>query len=380
MPTGYTAGIENGTITSFEDYVKICMRAFGVYIDYRDEPLSTKVPTKMVPDTQYHEEELATILKEQTEFLEKSYEEKRRDYREYVTGVTMRYSDDKEEYQRLKGLYDYFQKKVINWVPPTEDHENFKSFMFDQLRVSLPHEPYEPKLYTYDEWLKSKLEWFDSYIEYHQKEIKNIISNTNRKNEWSEKVLNSLKTRPIEYIGSFETSGVLNVSDPCYELGTWCTHTLSVRPGTYRAYVEPSDEGVWGDRNASLIISFDGIEYDRSKETRTEAEIGVDSGQAGFFDRIYYPKEETGAYGDTNTFYGKACEQTNNAFQAGIVENFGVVSSSGYGDGGYALYIVLTDGEITGARIEFISEETDPEQVHDDGVREEIEGENFSFV
>ena len=44
MPTGYTAYIEDGDITTGKDFLKLCTRAFGVAIDQKDDPLS--VPTR----------------------------------------------------------------------------------------------------------------------------------------------------------------------------------------------------------------------------------------------------------------------------------------------------------------------------------------------
>ena len=40
MPTGYTAGIIDGSIKTFEQYAKTCVRAFGAAIHMRDDSLS----------------------------------------------------------------------------------------------------------------------------------------------------------------------------------------------------------------------------------------------------------------------------------------------------------------------------------------------------
>jgi hypothetical protein len=39
MPTGYTAGVADGTITEFREYALLCARAFGACIMLRDEPV-----------------------------------------------------------------------------------------------------------------------------------------------------------------------------------------------------------------------------------------------------------------------------------------------------------------------------------------------------
>lgn len=45
MPTGYTAFIEDGTITTGKEFLKLCSRAFGIAMDVRDEPLSVPTPS-----------------------------------------------------------------------------------------------------------------------------------------------------------------------------------------------------------------------------------------------------------------------------------------------------------------------------------------------
>ena len=55
MPTGYTAYIEDGDITTGKEFLKLCTRAFGIAIDLKDEPLSVPTPTHFEPDTYYKE-------------------------------------------------------------------------------------------------------------------------------------------------------------------------------------------------------------------------------------------------------------------------------------------------------------------------------------
>ena len=54
MPTGYTAGVVDGTIKTFNDFAKSCMRAFGATIHMRDEPLNRKYEQR-VPGVYYIE-------------------------------------------------------------------------------------------------------------------------------------------------------------------------------------------------------------------------------------------------------------------------------------------------------------------------------------
>lgn len=97
----------------------------------------------------------------------------------------------------------------------------------------------------------------------------------------------------------------------------------------------------------------------------TELDVGVDSGQAGFFDLAAY----TEAYSKPekrDEFYSQVCGLTLSEEHWGVTP-FGAVSSSGYGDGGYNCYVVRRAtpnsdvAEIVAACIVFIdaSEEED---------------------
>ena len=50
MPTGYTTYIKDGDITTGKDFLKLCLRNFGVAINMRDEPLSKPVPNQFEPN------------------------------------------------------------------------------------------------------------------------------------------------------------------------------------------------------------------------------------------------------------------------------------------------------------------------------------------
>lgn len=52
MPTGYTAGILDGTINDFPQFAKLWMRAFGATVMMRDEPLDKEWEPRTPSD--YH--------------------------------------------------------------------------------------------------------------------------------------------------------------------------------------------------------------------------------------------------------------------------------------------------------------------------------------
>lgn len=164
-------------------------------------------------------------------------------------------------------------------------------------------------------------------------------------------------------IGQFEIkSGRVMVSDPCYDLDTWCQGSLSnVYVGEWNAFVKKTDEGLWGYRCSELIALKDGLNVDTIViEEKTDIHVGVDSGQAGIFDVDIY-KDDASVLVETNfmpddPWYSLCCDLTLKDPGAGVI-NGGVVSRSGLGDGGYNCYIVKDElNVIIGIKIVFIGD------------------------
>jgi hypothetical protein len=167
-------------------------------------------------------------------------------------------------------------------------------------------------------------------------------------------------------------SGALYISDPCYDQGTWCqAHVDNVKNGTWIADCEKSDEGSWGNRCAILFAHEEGhTAYPYSgRWHRVDAEIGVDSGQAGIFDAGHFRDDsvvepvENPLTGEG--WYDMSCAVTLGEQSWGAIP-FGCVSSSGYGDGGYDAFVIRDkDGQIVAVKIEFITEDDDEDEDED---------------
>jgi len=165
-------------------------------------------------------------------------------------------------------------------------------------------------------------------------------------------------------------SGKLAVSDPCYDTDVKYRGELeNVMNGTWHASAVEMQTGSWGRRIARLIAVHENYADEKmSKGQCVGFEVGVDSGQAGLFDASHYRDdsvipnakpvfhEEPAAI-----WYKHCCDITLSPLSAGVLP-YGVVSSSGYGDGGYDCFICRNEyGQIIRAEIEFIPEEDDDE-------------------
>ena len=222
--------------------------------------------------------------------------------------------------------------------------------------------------------------------------------------------MNYSKVKQLEDI---TLSGRVVVSDPCYDRSVWCRGELAITPGVYETKLYYSDEGQWGNRVAKLGVYRKGA-GETVEEKKTEFSVGVDSGQAGIFCDTVYPGGETGEYGEKDSFYGKVCDLTLGEgyedrqeraerkhslkeinkvplpewirpenvehirkyceerlaqpevpyWQGGTYEGKGIVSSSGYGDGGYDCVVGTDkDGLTTYVEIEFIGDGEEEEEV-----------------
>jgi len=170
----------------------------------------------------------------------------------------------------------------------------------------------------------------------------------------------------ITKIGTFKTeSNVLRITDPCYTKDTWCAGTLkNCEIGEWSAFLIDSFEGDWGNRVAQSLAIFGDISTEEAKKILDESDwktskidVGVDSGQCGIFEDEKYPDGDPGEYGDKESFYGKCCNLTGELEPSGGVLDFGLVSSSGYGDGSYdCLFTHNKNNKIFAVTIVFIDQ------------------------
>lgn len=178
-------------------------------------------------------------------------------------------------------------------------------------------------------------------------------------------------------VGEFRLDGsVLRVSDPCYERDVWCCGVIpDCLVGVWEAAVLQVDAGNWGTRNAALIVrhsktgpKFTAINRALCNGTgqwhECEFEVGVDSGQAGFFDEMFYM--DASVFGDAkpqfkcdgDRWYEFCCDATLNTKLNADVIPCGVVSTAGFGDGGYTCYYHKNSDDVVDfAFILFIDEE-----------------------
>lgn len=159
------------------------------------------------------------------------------------------------------------------------------------------------------------------------------------------------------------------VTDPCYEVGTWCQQKVkNVKEGIYDVFVLNSELEGWGGRiGAICAIHSEQANINCSLQWEEHGgTIGVDSGQCGIFSLDSYrkdnlfkinPKFQFDAERDGDKWYAHMCDKTLSDDSWGVY-GYGAVSSSGIGDGAYDLYTLTDDdGKVVGFLIDFLIED-----------------------
>lgn len=179
----------------------------------------------------------------------------------------------------------------------------------------------------------------------------------------------------------FNLGSKVVVSDPCYEIPTWCHAVVEgVLPGTYIGEINTSDEGVWGTRVANLkaIHEDHHLTKHKIKWEQHPNTIGVDSGQCGIFNFDQYRDDKqsesydielmfSGDWSDKpgDDWYQRMCTLTNSEDSYGVTPD-GIVSCTGFGDGAYTLMVGKVNDVIVAFEIEFITEDDDMDEDEDD--------------
>ena len=195
MPTGYTDAIADGI--SFNNFVMNCARAMKSYITMCDAPHDAEIPEKFKPNT-WHAEELeeAEVELARLNLLSAigADNESTIDYRKSLADYEKLIA--KGNMLRIK--YELMLSKVDAWATPSSDHEPFKRFMQDQIRISIDSDcdmSYfkPPKRLTGEKWLAKHIKALLQDIDYHTKKNDEENERVAGCNLWVKQLRDSLK-------------------------------------------------------------------------------------------------------------------------------------------------------------------------------------------
>jgi len=196
MPTGYTAPVEDGTITDLRTFVLLCARAMGACVMQRDDPMDD--PPKRREPSAFEGQRVAEY-RERLRFLNSltSEDVKREAQREYDRKIAQ-YEEYAAKEREANARYNAMAEQVRAWQPPTAMHEEFKSFMLDQLRMSM-HDYYTspehaPKRLSAEKWLEHEMSearrMLTHYVKYEEEDRIRVAAS----NAWIDGLYASLET------------------------------------------------------------------------------------------------------------------------------------------------------------------------------------------
>jgi hypothetical protein len=186
MPTGYTAGIANGTVTDLRAFALTCARGMGALIMMRDEPLDAPIPEQFEP-SDYHRKELDKAVARLTELKAMTPEQIEEGAASWnKTNETFRLQRVRKN-QETRDRYDRLIAETEAWQGAPD---GLKEFMLEQLRSSRDFDTSDEPL-KYCEPSRSPVEWWASEcksaaweVEYHSKEDAAERRRTDERNAW----------------------------------------------------------------------------------------------------------------------------------------------------------------------------------------------------
>jgi hypothetical protein len=205
MPTGYTAGIIDGKITTFEQFATQCSRAFGATIHMRDNPLDS--PYEPRTPSEYYVNSLQSQREKLEEMKTMTDEAIVQDF-ENLLNDSLKYHERELEKTKVNlGRLNSIMESAKSWVPPTEDHEGVRDYMIDQLEITIKadgdpsyhvnkivqakkelEEGIDPKVYR-----EEKIKEIEDRISYYGAEVQKELERCKQSNDWMDKFLESIK-------------------------------------------------------------------------------------------------------------------------------------------------------------------------------------------
>ena len=189
MPTGYTQKIINGEVQTPKDFLHLCLRAFGILVDFRDDPLD--------PDRDYTQDIINSCQKD-VDYAKKKVEEYKEElekyrqisdedlYQEWVKKET-KSRDWATEYMntvsKTNDLLGKFHRSIKDWEC-SKEYEPVKNFALEQLEISTEDTEYAAGILERtkdlsmehfntikDEYRKSMVEAAERDVKYHTEEL-----------------------------------------------------------------------------------------------------------------------------------------------------------------------------------------------------------------
>lgn len=186
MPTGYTADVMNGKITTLREFALMCARGMGACIMMRDDPWDAPIPERFEP-SDYHSKKLIELQDEKTRVEAMTPAEATTEAQAKLAAIQASNGKYAAEKVEQTNRYNAMLALVTPWKGAPE---GLKEFMVSQLqegrRFDCGGEPYQAPLPSSDgeDWRRDALEKIAKDIAHHEGEQAKEVARTNGRNAW----------------------------------------------------------------------------------------------------------------------------------------------------------------------------------------------------
>lgn len=187
MATGYTDKVQKGELTSFKEFAYLCTRAMGVAVLQREESLDVPLKEEYTADTSFWEKSLskayAGLIAAIAWTPEEAQEKADAAYAEHVQHAKEANARTAEQLKNYRAML----AKVLDWTPPTSEHQGLKNFMIEQLQDSIKHDGYlvdVPSPITGEEYRVREIQAHQRSISLSSEQIEKEITRAQSRTEW----------------------------------------------------------------------------------------------------------------------------------------------------------------------------------------------------
>jgi len=134
--TGYTSLIQSGEVTTATDFLKTCLRNFGVLIELRDERLSPDIPRAFKKDD-FYARRLVESKKKLECFLKTTDEEWKAMLANDIKDTEEALANEIREVEEFASRLNAIKAEIDKWeCDPL--YKGVKEFALEQIRLSMP--------------------------------------------------------------------------------------------------------------------------------------------------------------------------------------------------------------------------------------------------
>lgn len=193
MPTGYTSFIEDGKVKTAKQFLHLCLRAFGVCINMRDDSLkltddyTEDISKGYQEDINYHKKQLTSAEKKLSEIQSMTEEELCKKYIKDTSDNVQYYLKAEDKRSQSNKKYLEIRNAIETWDCNPE-FQSIKDFALNQIDISMDKSDYYQKAIekygepTKEGFQKKKEEYLQKLIkdaqwdvDYHTEELNKAI-------------------------------------------------------------------------------------------------------------------------------------------------------------------------------------------------------------